>query len=137
MIDKFQPEKQSRIMANIKGRNTSPERLVKACLRRLHCRYRSNVKTLQGTPDIALLGQNKVIFVHGCFWHGHRRCNRSKRPATNEVFWNKKIDGNIQRDKKVQRALSRLGWSTLVIWECETRKPERLRATLEKFINAA
>jgi len=136
MADKFSPQKRSQIMANVKGRNTSPERLVKSCLRRLHCRFRSNVRTVPGTPDIVLLGRNKAIFVHGCFWHGHRRCNRSKRPKTNQTFWNKKIDGNIQRDRRVQRALARLGWDALIIWECETRQTERLLATLETFINA-
>ncbi|HNQ34453.1 MAG TPA: very short patch repair endonuclease [bacterium] len=136
MSDKFPPEKRSQIMANVKGRNTSPERVVRGCLRRLRCRFRGNVKALPGKPDVVLTGRGKVIFVHGCFWHGHRRCRRSKRPTTNEMFWNKKIDGNIQRDKKVRRALTRLGWKVLVVWECGTRNPTKLLAILERFVNA-
>lgn len=123
-------------MASVKGRNTSPERVVKSCLWRLHCHYRSNVKTLPGTPDIVLVGKKKVILVHGCFWHGHRRCRRAGRPETNRPFWDRKIDGNMERDQIVRRRLSRLGWRVLVLWECETRKSEHMTARIVRFINA-
>jgi DNA mismatch endonuclease (patch repair protein) len=123
-------------MASVKGRNTSLELLVKSLLRRLKSRYTSNVKTLPGTPDIALVGQKRLIFVNGCFWHGHKGCPRAGRPETNKAFWDKKIDENIRRDRKVRRALSRLGWRVLVLWGCETRKPERMTAKLVRFINA-
>jgi DNA mismatch endonuclease, patch repair protein len=121
-------------MASVKGRNTSPERLVKSCLRRLHCRYRSNVRTLPGTPDIALVGKKKLIFVHGCFWHGHRACPRASRPDTNRLFWDKKIDGNMKRDARTVRKLRRTGWSVLVVWQCQTKDAERLERRLARFI---
>ena len=123
-------------MASIKGRNTSPERQVKSCLRRLNCRYRSNVTALPGTPDIVLLGQKKAIFVHGCFWHGHKGCRRASRPETNRPFWDRKIDGNIKRDKYVRRNLTRLGWRVLILWQCEIAKPELMTAKIVRFINA-
>ncbi len=123
-------------MASVKVRNTSPERKVKSCLRRLRCRYRGNVKTLPGTPDIVLVGRKKLIFVHGCFWHGHKGCPRAARPETNKVFWGKKIDGNMKRDAKVRRTLTRLGWRVFTLWQCETQKPESMMAKLVRFINA-
>ena len=135
MTDRFAAEKRSQIMAKIKGRNTSPERLVQRCLRSLKCRYRSNVKQLPGKPDILLIGHRKLIFVHGCFWHGHNHCPRSKRPTTNILFWNRKIDSNIKRDKRLRCSLHRLGWKVLVVWECKTRKPEALRRAIERFVN--
>jgi DNA mismatch endonuclease (patch repair protein) len=97
-------------------------------------RFRLNVKTLPGKPDIVLPRHRKVVFVHGCFWHGHEGCGRSKRPQTRPEFWNKKLDENIQRDARVQEELSRLGWNVLVVWQCETGKQEELQAKLERFM---
>jgi len=133
-MDRFQPEKRSQIMASVKGRNTAPERLVKSCLRRLHCRYRSNLTTLPGTPDIALIGMRKLVFVHGCFWHGHRACPRAARPNTNKAFWANKIDRNMKRDVRTVRKLRRRGWRVLVVWQCQTRNMEQLERRLLQFI---
>lgn len=121
-------------MANVKGRNTSPERLVRQCLRRLRCRYTSNVKGLPGTPDIALTGQNKLIFVHGCFWHGHKGCARASRPQTNKAFWRRKIEGNIKRDARLLRTLRKAGWRVLVVWQCQTKDTARLERRLSNYI---
>lgn len=121
-------------MANIKGRNTSPERLVKSCLRRLKSKYRSNVKTLQGTPDIMLVGQKKLIFVHGCFWHGHNGCRRATIPETNREFWDKKITGNVKRDKRILRTLRKDGWIVLVVWQCQTKDINLLQKKLTRLI---
>ncbi|NMC87491.1 MAG: DNA mismatch endonuclease Vsr [Candidatus Moranbacteria bacterium] len=134
MADKFCPEKRSQIMANIKGRNTAPERLVKSCLRRLKRKYRSNVQTLEGKPDILLVEQKKLIFVHGCFWHGHNGCQRATRPKTNREFWEKKITGNIERDKRCIRSLRQDGWSVLVVWQCQTKDINLLQKRLSRFI---
>ena len=135
MTDIFSRKKRSQIMASVKGRDTLPEMLVRNCLRRLRCRYRSNVKLINGTPDIVLVGQKKLIFVHGCFWHGHKRCPRSKRPTANRSFWNKKLDGNIERDKRLCRALRVMNWKVLVVWECETRNSKKLLRKIERFVN--
>ena len=76
----------------------------------------------------------KVIFVHGCFWHGHERCPRSQRPTTNMDFWNKKLDSNVNRDKRDKSELRRMGWKVLVVWECEARDSKRLMKKLERFL---
>jgi DNA mismatch endonuclease (patch repair protein) len=135
MSDVFSKEKRSWIMSRVKGRDTKPERLVRSLAHRMGYRFRVHGLDLPGNPDIVLPRHGKVIFVHGCFWHGHKTCSRSLRPKTNESFWNKKLDGNIQRDKRFHKALRRLGWKVLVVWECETQKPEKVLKKLERFLN--
>jgi len=120
-------------MARIKGRDTSPEKYVRRCLRRLGIRFRGNVASLPGTPDFIIRGQKKAIFVHGCFWHGHKGCRRSERPETNRHFWDRKIDGNITRDRRNLRALKKDNWKTLVIWQCEIKDENKLMRRLLRF----
>jgi len=120
-------------MASIKSRHTLPEKLVRRCLRKLKLRFRGNVKQLPGTPDIVILGQKKAIFVHGCFWHGHKGCSRATRPETNKTFWDKKIDGNMARDRKNLQELKKKGWTVLVIWQCQTKNETVLMRRLEQF----
>lgn len=135
MTDVFSKEKRSWIMSQVKGVNTKPEVLVRSLIHRMGYRFRIHRRDLPGNPDIVLPRHRKVIFVHGCFWHGHKRCPRSKRPTTNENFWNKKLDDNIKRDKRNYWTIRRLNWKVLVIWECEIRKPKVLQRKLEKFLN--
>lgn len=120
-------------MASIKGRHTLPEKLVRRYLRKLGIRFRGNVKQLPGTPDMVIRGQKKTIFVHGCFWHGHKSCSRAARPETNSVFWDKKIDGNMSRDRRNLRELKKEGWSVLVIWQCQTKDETALMRRLHRF----
>lgn len=117
MSDRVTKAVRSRMMAAVRGADTAPERLVRTALFRAGFRYRLHVKRLPGRPDIVLAKYKTVVFVHGCFWHGHR-CRRGKRPATNQDFWNAKIDGNVQRDRRVRARLKALGWRTVVIWQC-------------------
>jgi DNA mismatch endonuclease, patch repair protein len=135
MTDVFSKEKRSWIMSRVKGRDTKPEILVRSLIFRMGFRFRLHRRDLPGTPDIVLPRHGKVIFVHGCFWHGHKNCPRSKRPTTNENFWNNKLDGNIKRDKRYRGELRRLGWKPLVVWECETKIPEKLLRKLESFLH--
>ena len=135
MADVFTPEKRSQIMAGVKGADTGPELLVRSVVHRMGYRFRVHRRDLPGNPDIVLPRHRKVIFVHGCFWHGHNGCRRAKRPATNETFWNSKLDGNIERDKRFKKELRRLGWKVLVVWECETRRPEKLISKLSTFLD--
>lgn len=135
MADVFSREKRSWIMSRVNGLNTKPEVLVRSLIHRMGYRFRIHRRDLPGNPDIVLSRHGKVIFVHGCFWHGHKKCPRSKRPTTNESFWNKKLDNNIKRDKRFFRAIRQLNWKVLVIWECETRKTELLLQKLERFLN--
>lgn len=105
-------------MASIKSRNTLPEKEIAALLKRMRFKYRMHDSRLPGSPDIVLPLHKKVIFVHGCFWHGHKNCKKAARPKTNRRFWNDKIDNNTRRDKSKRRKLTLLGWKSLVIWEC-------------------
>lgn len=102
-------------MSRVKGRDTKPEMLVRSLVHRMGFRFRVHRRELPGNPDIVLPRHGKAIFVHGCFWHGHKRCSRSKRPKTNKTFWNNKIDENIERDKRFRRELRRMGWKVLVV----------------------
>lgn len=123
-------------MSRISGGNTKPEIIVRKLLHAQGYRFRLHVRNLPGKPDIVLPRYRKVIFVHGCFWHGHMGCRRAERPATNEEFWNAKIDSNIRRDASAQQLLSALGWEVLVVWSCETGKPEELTNKLIQFISS-
>ncbi len=121
-------------MARVKGRDTAPERIVRSIVHRMGFRFRLHVRNIHGVPDIVLPRHHRVIFVHGCFWHGHKRCLRSKRPTTRLQFWNTKLDRNIERDERIRKMLRRTGWKVLTVWECETRKPEKLMKKLEGFL---
>lgn len=134
MTDTFTPEERSRIMARVRGTDTKPEMLVRTVTHRLGFRYRLHRRDLPGCPDLVLPRHKKVIFVHGCFWHGHERCPRSARPTTNTAFWEKKLQGNIERDRRNEEALVRAGWKVLVVWECGTRDAEKLKALLRDFL---
>ncbi|MBA3572860.1 MAG: DNA mismatch endonuclease Vsr [Pyrinomonadaceae bacterium] len=136
MTDMFSKEKRSWIMGRVRGGDTKPEIQVRSIIHRMGFRFRLHRRELPGKPDIVLPRHGKVIFVHGCFWHGHKRCTRSKRPTTNMGFWNRKLDMNIKRDKISQRKLRSKGWKVMVVWQCETRRPRKLLGKFEKFLYA-
>lgn len=117
-------------MSRIKGKNTKPEEIVRKYLFSKGFRYRKNDKKLPGTPDIVLPKYKTVIFVNGCFWHGHKDCRYFVVPKTNTDFWLNKINTNIERDKRKQEALKELGWNVIVVWECEL-KSQTKETTLE------
>ena len=112
-------------MSMIKGKNTKPEELVRKFLFSKGLRYRKNVKTLIGSPDIVLLKYKPVVFVNGCFWHGHKNCKYFVMPKTNTEFWSEKISKNIDRDNNTYNKLIELGWNVIVVWECELKKDKR------------
>ena len=127
--DVFSPEKRSEVMRAVKGKDTKPEIALRKALFALGFRYRLNVKDLPGKPDLVFPKYKTVIFVHGCFWHGHR-CKRGKRvPKTNRAYWTEKIARNKARDKKNAAALKKLGWKVITVWECKLREldPAALR----------
>lgn len=134
-MDVFSKGKRSQIMSRISGKDTKPEILVRSLLHRMGYRFRLHKKELPGKPDITLPKHKKVIFVHGCFWHGHENCPRSKRPSTNVVFWNKKINGTIERDKQNIQNLENLGWETLILWTCEIKNQDILKHKLKSFLD--
>lgn len=124
-------------MSRVKGRNTAPEKNVRSLLHRMGYRFRIHLKNLPGNPDIVLPRHRKIIFVHGCFWHGHQGCSRAKRPASNVDFWNHKIDKNIERDISVREKLESLGWKVLVVWQCGIRDKEALQIQLKDFMGGS
>lgn len=119
-------------MSRIKGKNTKPEEIVRKYLFSKGFRYRKNDKRLPGTPDIVLPKYKTVIFVNGCFWHGHEACRYFVWPKDNADFWKKKIEDNISRDKNVIEMLKRQNWAVIVVWECELKK-QTLSRTLQKI----
>ena len=121
-------------MSRVSGKNTKPEFAVRSLLHNLGYRFRLYRKDLPGKPDITLPKHKKVIFVHGCFWHSHENCSRSKRPKTNEEFWRNKLDKNIKRDKANINALKNLGWDVLIIWTCEVKDIDKLKTKILSFL---
>lgn len=117
MSDVFSPEKRSEVMSKIQGKDTKPELKIRKALHALGYRYRIHDKNIKGKPDLKLTKYNALIFVHGCFWHGHD-CHLFKWPQKNAEFWRNKITGNIERDKRNIALLRNEGWRVLVIWEC-------------------
>jgi DNA mismatch endonuclease (patch repair protein) len=109
----------SRTMRAVKGKNTKPEWVIRRLLHTAGYRYRLHVNELPGKPDLVFAGRRKVIFVHGCFWHGHNCSRGAREPKTNAAYWKAKIVGNRERDKAHLAALRRRGWKVLIIWECE------------------
>ena len=120
-------------MSAVRVKNTGPELLVRRVLYRNGYRYRLHAPDLPGRPDIVFLKWRAVIFVHGCFWHGHT-CPHGNPPSSNVDFWCEKIDKNRQRDGRVQRKLRKDGWKVLTVWECETKNEGRLQQRLIRFL---
>ena len=137
MADRLTKEQRSWNMAQIRDKDTKPEVLVRSLLHRDGYRFRKNVKTLPGKPDIVLPKYRTVIFVHGCFWHRHKGCKNTRTPKTNKAFWKKKFERNVANDKKHTRQLRKLGWRVVTIWECQTKRPHRLKARLKKILSKA
>ena len=134
MADRMTKEQRHKCMSSIKGKDTKPEMLVRRYLHARGYRYRMNVKRLPGTPDIVLRRFRTVIFINGCFWHGHEGCRYFVMPKSNTPFWEKKIERNKQRDVEKRIQLRRMGWHTIIIWECEL-KPKNRFTTLQALEN--
>lgn len=135
-MDTLTPEQRSAAMAAVTGKNTRPEMTVRKLLFSLGYRYRLHAKDLPGRPDIVFRKRRCVIFVNGCFWHGHD-CPRGTAPSSNIEFWRKKIGKNRVRDARVEDELRRSEWRVLTVWQCETKAPEQLRGRLSRFLGDA
>lgn len=122
MPDVLSPAQRHRNMAAIRSASTKPELRLRKALWRQGYRYRINDKSLPGSPDIVLPKYRTAIFVHGCFWHGHKGCKNYTVPKTNTDFWKKKITRNQQRDQEVWRQLEAKGWHVIIVWECQLKK---------------
>jgi DNA mismatch endonuclease, patch repair protein len=137
-VDIYTKQKRSQIMSHISGKNTKPEIIIRKIAHSLGYRFRLHKKDLPGKPDIVFPKYKKVIFVNGCFWHGHKNCKRSKLPTTNKNFWKDKIEGNKKKDKGNLIRLKKLGWNYLVIWQCEIKvaNHEKMKNKINKFLSS-
>lgn len=129
------PEQRSQNMSRIKGRNTKPEMIVRSTCHDLGLRYRLHRKDLPGTPDLVFPKHRLCLFVHGCFWHRHAGCKYAYTPKSRLDFWLPKLAKNVERDMKAKRALEVSGWRVSIIWECQTKNRDTLRAEIQKLIN--
>ena len=132
--EKAVEETRSRIMRAVRSKDTEPERRVRSLIWRLGYRFTLHQPGLPGRPDIVLPGRRKVIFVHGCFWHGHSRCSKALPPKSRKEYWIPKLKQNKQRDIRSVAALRALGWKTLVVWQCQLGKSSELAEVLERFL---
>lgn len=133
MADVHTPEQRSYNMSRIRNKNTKPEERVRKYLFSQGFRYRKNDGRLPGKPDIVLPKYRTVIFVNGCFWHGHEDCRYFVWPQNNAEFWKNKISGNIHRDRRNRQLLAEQGWQVIDIWECELKK-SKVNETLSKLV---
>lgn len=134
MADVLTTEQRKYCMSRIRGKDTKPEMIVRRLVHSLGYRYRLHVRALPGSPDIVLGGHRKVIFVHGCFWHMHRCKYGRVVPKTNRKFWERKRSGTVERCRKNVKALKKLGWEVLIVWECWTRDVEKTKGRIQKFL---
>jgi DNA mismatch endonuclease, patch repair protein len=134
MSDVFTKNKRSQIMAKISGKDTKPEILVRKFLFSEGFRYRKNDNRIAGKPDIVLPKYKTIIFIHGCFWHGHQNCKAATLPTTNTDFWKSKIEGNGTRDQKVKRLLKNQGWRVIVIWQCRIKNKNLFEQSMKNLV---
>ena len=134
MPDKLNQAQRRICMSHNRGTDTRPEMVVRRLIFSMGYRYRLHYKRLPGKPDIVFPGRKKVIFVNGCYWHRHGCPKGCSVPETNKDFWIAKFDRTIERDKQNLQELSKLGWSVMVVWECEIRE-EKLQKRIQQFLN--
>lgn len=137
MTDTLTKAERAERMSRVRGKDTKPEMLVRRLIHRLGYRYRLHDKTLPGSPDLVFRSRRKVLFVHGCFWHRHQEptCKLARLPKSRQEFWGPKLEGNKARDERVRKALDRLGWKYLVVWECECGQAEHLENRMRAFLD--
>jgi DNA mismatch endonuclease (patch repair protein) len=136
MPDTLTPVERSERMSRIRGKHTGPEMIVRRLVHRMGYRYRLHGKGLPGRPDLVFPARQRVIFVHGCFWHRHgdSACKLARLPKSRRDFWIPKLDANKVRDVENQKKLRSLRWKSLVIWECQLKKPLLLERKISSFL---
>lgn len=130
-MDRLSKKERSWNMSRIRSKDTTPERTVRSILHRLGYRFRLHSRSLPGHPDLVLPRYQTVVFVHGCFWHRHPKCQFAYTPKSRTEFWTAKFLGNIQRDRKVRRELRAMGWHVIIVWECELRNLQSVAERLD------
>ncbi|MGE3347824.1 MAG: very short patch repair endonuclease [Ramlibacter sp.] len=135
-MDTLTSAERSARMALVRAKDTKPELRLRRLVHGMGYRYRLHRRDLPGTPDMVFAGRGKVIFVHGCFWHRHERCALARLPKSRSDFWLPKLTANAERDVRHTRALRRLGWSVLTIWECQLGDTAKLAKRIRRFLDA-
>ncbi|MGZ5528133.1 MAG: very short patch repair endonuclease [Limisphaerales bacterium] len=130
-MDRLTKAQRSRLMSRVRGKDTKPELAVRSALHGLGYRYVLHQRTLPGTPDLVFPSRRKILFVHGCYWHGHSCKYGMAQSKTNVEFWQAKIAANIRRDARNLRALRSDGWQVMVIWECQVKRKTWLKRTCQ------
>jgi len=128
------PERSAQ-MALVKARDTKPEMRVRKAAHAMGLRYRLNLRSLPGSPDLVFPGRRAVLFVHGCFWHRHKNCKATRTPKSRTPFWEQKFAENIARDRRTHLALRKAGWKVFIIWECETLQVHKVITILEQILS--
>jgi DNA mismatch endonuclease, patch repair protein len=139
MADTLTTSQRSALMSRVRGMDTTPELILRSAIHRAGFRYGLHRKDLPGRPDLVFASRRKVIFVHGCFWHGHEGCNQGRIPQSNRKYWRQKLATNRERDSRTIKALRELGWQPHVVWGCELRTFERRLHTISatiQFLNS-
>jgi len=134
MADRITKSQRSQVMRSVGRMDTGPEIVVRSLLHGAGFRFRINVKSLPGTPDIVLPKYRTVIFVHGCFWHRHEGCPRTTTPASRREYWDAKLARNVERDLQKAERLQEAGWNVVIVWECETKAPDELIERLARSL---
>lgn len=134
-MDSVTRARRSEIMSRVRSKDTGPEWAVRRLIHRMGYRYRLHRRDLPGTPDLVFPGRRKVVFVNGCFWHGHK-CALGRMPKSRREFWVPKIDGNRRRDARKNAALRAMGWRALTVWECQLTALEKLKNKIRRFLDA-
>jgi DNA mismatch endonuclease (patch repair protein) len=135
-VDTISRAERSAIMSRVRSKNSRPELAVRKVVFALGYRYRLHARDLPGSPDLVFRKLRKAIFVHGCFWHRHARCSLARLPKSRLGFWRPKLEGNRLRDQRIRRALKRMDWNVLTIWECQLKDHDGLSALIRRFLNA-
>ena len=135
-MDVLTPEQRQKNMSRIRGKETKPEIIVRKFLFSRGVRYRKNDRKLPGHPDIVFPKYHTVVFVNGCFWHGHENCRYYRLPKTNTVFWRNKIERNKERDSEIITRLESLGWKAIIVWECEIKTKTEMESRLRDLYNS-
>ena len=134
-MDRLTKQQRSELMRRITKTDTKPEMVVRRLCHSLGYRFRLHRRDLPGTPDLVFPRRQKIILVHGCWWHRHACRLGQREPKSRRDYWLPKLERNLARDRRIKRQLRRLGWSVMTVWECQTAKPEALTGRIERFLN--
>jgi DNA mismatch endonuclease, patch repair protein len=133
-VDNLTAEQRKKTMTRVKSKDTKPEMTIRRLVHAMGYRFRLHRSDLPGKPDLTFPKFRKVIFVHGCFWHGHSCKAGKNRPASNKSYWIPKLERNMQRDIENRKKLKELGWQSLVIWECQIKDIDKMQTVVRKFL---